>query len=164
MAYWLSCSHTIHDETGFFFDMNIQKSTTNKSIVSSKRIAKLVNKFPYDNENFENNGERLTFSSEGSECEKISNLVSAQESLTPLTSKIYSDIQPPIFRRMVDCNDRNEMMVLKRANHVCGSDDNEDSDYISFKRQKTSECSIALNWEDRLHETSNLSSLYLLRR
>lgn len=73
-------------------------------------------------------------------------------------------MQPSIFRPMVDSGDRDETMILKRANPIYDSDDDEDLNSTPLKRKKTLEGTTALQWEDRLKGTSeSLSSIYCLR-
>ena len=70
------------------------------------------------------------------------------------TDEILSDLPPQIFRETRDYNDQNGFMVLKRASPVYDSDDNEDSNSIPTKRQRLSQETKVLQWNNQLQETS----------
>jgi hypothetical protein len=103
---------------------------------------------------------------------KLSSLTAASENIDDWTEKrCYDDDAPfkastsvdssdelcregddtnlSIFREMADYNDQEDMMVLKRANPVCDSDD-EDCLAAPTKRQRTTTASMVLSWSSQL--------------
>mmetsp|Transcript_14986 Transcript_14986/g.24238 ORF Transcript_14986/g.24238 Transcript_14986/m.24238 type:complete len:168 (-) Transcript_14986:1592-2095(-) len=68
------------------------------------------------------------------------------------TSELDREDRPSIFRQMADFDDQDDMLVLKRANPVYDSDD-EDYFEAPSKRQRTSSSgSTAIQWGARLSE------------
>jgi hypothetical protein len=67
------------------------------------------------------------------------------------SSELEREDRPSIFRSMADYDDQEDMMVLKRANPVYDSDD-EDSFAGPAKRQRTSSGESVLQWGARLSE------------
>ncbi len=140
-------------------NMNVQALKPNKSITPSKIRKNSVIKLSSENGGLENIGDWSTHLSKGSTHEKASK-ISAQESRD---DEELSNEQPSIFRDMGDFDDRDGMMVLKRANPVYDSDDDED-DIVPPKRRRTLDGNTTLQWGEQLEETSNaLSSIFLLR-
>ena len=108
--------------------------------------------------------ERSTLLSKGSAHEKAPVISSSEESSSSLRAEVLSDMQPSIFRKMMDYDDRLDTMVLKRANPIYESDDDEDPKSIPLKRQRTSDVTTALQWGEQVQEASDgFSSLRLLR-
>jgi hypothetical protein len=59
-------------------------------------------------------------------------------------------VSRPVFRRRADLEDEEDMFVLKRANPVYDSDD-DDENFSPAKRQRTGEPSV-LSWCDQIDE------------
>lgn len=144
-------------------NMNVQALKPNKPVISSK-IKKNCTKSLSENDGaLENIAEWSTLLSKGSTHEKAPKILSAEESSSSFRAEVYSDMHPPIFRQMLDYDDRDDTMVLKRASPIYDSDDDEDFQPSPTKRQRTFEGTTALQWGERLQETSDgFSSLGLL--
>lgn len=87
-----------------------------------------------------------------------------KETRTPsLESELEEPSHPSIFRRRTDLEDEDDgdMLVLKRANPVYDSDDEE---FMSSppKRLRTSSESTVLTWDDRMSVTEDDFSLSFL--
>jgi len=113
----------------------------------------------------ENIGDWPTLLSKGSTHEKTLKILPVEESSSQ-RAELCSDMKPSIFRQMADYDDRDDMMVLKRANPVYDSDDNDNDDYndIPSKRQRTSGETTVLQWGEQLEESSDGFSLMGLYR
>ena len=74
-----------------------------------------------------------------------------KETRTPSIEPAESDAPRPIFRRPADLESDDDMFVLKRANPVYDSDDDEEEIYSPAKRQRTGEPAV-LSWCDRVDE------------
>ncbi len=140
--------------------MNVKALKPNKSIAPSKIRKKSVIKLS-ENGGLENVRDWSTHLSKGSTHEKESE-TSSHESRDDVE---LSDERPSIFREMADYDDREGMMVLKRANPIYDSDDEDDADIVPLKRRRTLDGdNTTLQWGEQLEETSDaLSSMFLLR-
>mmetsp|Transcript_3074 Transcript_3074/g.6815 ORF Transcript_3074/g.6815 Transcript_3074/m.6815 type:complete len:181 (-) Transcript_3074:409-951(-) len=140
--------------------MNMQTSKPSKPIVSSKIKKTPADKLSINNGSLENIEDWTTLLSKGIQHEKKSIILQTEESSASLRAEICCDMKPSIFRDMSDFDDREEMMVLKRASPVYDSDDDEDYTSIPLKRQRTSGGTQTLQWGERLEEThDSFSSL-----
>ena len=142
--------------------MNVQTLKPNKSIVTSKIKKNSAKKLSENDGYLLENGS--THLSKGSTHDKASETLTSEESVSSARAEESSCAQPSIFRPMLDYDDRDGTMVLKRANPIYDSDDDEDIEALPLKRQKTLEMTMALQWGERLQETSDgFSSMHLLR-
>eukprot|EP00339_Tiarina_fusa_P023813 CAMPEP_0117032272 /NCGR_PEP_ID=MMETSP0472-20121206/23138_1 /TAXON_ID=693140 ORGANISM="Tiarina fusus, Strain LIS" /NCGR_SAMPLE_ID=MMETSP0472 /ASSEMBLY_ACC=CAM_ASM_000603 /LENGTH=168 /DNA_ID=CAMNT_0004740847 /DNA_START=116 /DNA_END=622 /DNA_ORIENTATION=+ len=74
----------------------------------------------------------------------------SKEAPTPSLESSDNSISRPIFRRRADLEDEEDMFVLKRANPVYDSDD-DDEVFSPAKRQRTGEPTV-LSWCDQIDE------------
>jgi len=145
--------------------MNTQTSKPNKSIATLKTIQNEALKRSMNNEATENIGEWSTGMLKGSTHEKTSKILPLEESLScTYRAELCSDVRSSIFREMVNDDDRDDMMVLKRATPVYDSDDDEDYECIPSKKRKTSGEKSVLQWGGRLEESPDGFSLMGLFR
>mmetsp|Transcript_26179 Transcript_26179/g.57334 ORF Transcript_26179/g.57334 Transcript_26179/m.57334 type:complete len:188 (+) Transcript_26179:86-649(+) len=146
----------------------ISKTSTskpNKSIATLKTIQNEALKRSMNNEATENIGEWSTGMLKGSTHEKTSKILPLEESLScTYRAELCSDVRSSIFREMVNDDDRDDMMVLKRATPVYDSDDDEDYECIPSKKRKTSGEKSVLQWGGRLEESPDGFSLMGLFR
>lgn len=141
-------------------EMNVQAFKLNKPILSSKMRKNPVNKLS-ENSGVENVGDWSSLS-KGSTHEKETKILQPQESTFSLEAEELSDVRPSIFRQMGDYDDRDGMMVLKRANPVFDSDDEDDS--TPSKRRRTLDGNnTTLTLGQPLEETSD-SLMFWLRK
>ena len=116
-----------------------------------------------NDEAFENDADWQTLlSKEGNmpvDNNKSSKILSVESPLLSLLLSSYSfkadeelccDMNSSIFRRLTDNDEREDMMGLKRANPMYGSDDDDDCIDFPSKRQKTSGETTVLQWGERL--------------
>lgn len=139
----------------------MQAFKLNKPILSSKIRKNSVNKLS-ENSGAENVGDWSSLS-KGNTHEKAPKILQSQESSFSLGAEELSDVRPSIFRQMGDYDDRDGAMVLKRANPVFDSDD--EDDIVPLKRRRTLDGNnTTLPLVQPLQETSDsLSSMFWLQ-
>ena len=118
-----------------------------KPIISSKIKTTLIKKDSRDDDALENRTHGRAIQ-----------ILPAEESSSNLTDELRSDLPPQIFRETRDYNDQNGFMVLKRASPVYDSEDNIDSNSIHTKRQRLSQETKVLQWNNQLQETDEIRS------
>ena len=143
--------------------MNIQTSKPSKPIASLKIRKDITRKLSMNDEPSENIGDWPTLLSKGSTHEKTLKILPVEEASSQ-RAELSSYMEPSIFRQMADYDDQDDMMLLKRANPVYDSDDNDDYNSIPSKRQRTSGETTVLQWGEQLEESSDGFSLMGLYR
>ena len=141
-------------------NMNAQALKPNKPAISMKIKKNSTKSLSENDGGLENNGEWSTLLSKGSTHEKAPKILSAEESSSSFREEVCSDMRPPIFRQMLDYDDRDDTMVLKRASPIYDSDDDEDFQSSPTKRQRTLGGTTTLQWGERLQKTSDGFSSY----
>lgn len=144
--------------------MNIQVFKPNKPIIYSKIRKNSICKLSENAGAEKNIGDWSTLLSKGGTHEKAPKILTSQESSSSLRGELLCEMRPSMFRQTADYDDREETMVLKRANPVYDSDDEDYVDSMPFKRQRTLGGTTTLQLGERLQETSDaLSSMFLLQ-
>mmetsp|Transcript_11382 Transcript_11382/g.26773 ORF Transcript_11382/g.26773 Transcript_11382/m.26773 type:complete len:193 (+) Transcript_11382:80-658(+) len=140
-------------------------SKPNKPIVSLRPIKNGVQKISVRNETEENMGDwnsSIPAMPKGSTHETTSKTLPLEEDRSESStcrSELCCDERSSIFREMIHCEDRDDMMVLKRATPLYDSEDDEDHEEIPVKKLRTTGEASVLQWGERLEESSEGFSL-----
>eukprot|EP00536_Pseudo-nitzschia_multiseries_P015524 jgi/Psemu1/292056/fgenesh1_pg.904_\ len=144
----------------------LSKSSTskpNKPITSLKTTNNGLPKLSINSETAENMGgwsSTMSHMSKGSTHETVTKTLPLEDRSESSTcrSELCSEARSSIFREMMYCDDRDDMMLLKRANPVYDSEDDEDDEDVPVKKLRTGETSV-LQWGEILEESSDGFSL-----